>query len=189
MPKKVAAKPLSRTELLSELNKQLRAVQRMRQEIAAMRLAQVEPEDDEPNEPELESLPEVPTEGLPFRPHFTTARQPGTIHSLKSAPNGNGNSSAFNSLPPIITIHPTPYVRSLFAKQRRGLGGFQSLHSALQNRMGGSRELSLNPQDFARVVNYATNYGEGGFQQSLRWLVALWAAENIVPQTLKAQAQ
>ena len=150
----------------SDLAVQLQRLTRKYEKLLAETTATVAPELDE------STLPEVPAEGLPFRP------SPAGKQSLNLLPQPTAKPTIKGG----IVIHPTPYVRSLFSKQRRGLGGFQSLHAALQERMAGSKEMVLSEVDFARIIHYAVNYGEGGFQQSLRWLVALWAAENVAPQ-------
>jgi hypothetical protein len=181
---------LSRADLMKQVATLTRQLERQRkalQDSRATRAADAEPQprnraaqqqqsDDDDSDPQQDddSLPEVPEEGLPFRPQQRNG-QPQTasieraFRAMFSGANGSG----------VITIHPSAYVRGLFARQRRGLGGFQSLHAALQHRMGGTRELTLTAADFKRIVNYAVNYGEGGFQQSLRWLVAQAVAEQM----------
>ncbi len=104
---------------------------------------------------------------------------------LQAASSGKGHAMPKNVIreTPVngaVVIKPTNYVRGLFSQHRRGLGGFQTLHRALADKMGGTLDpLVLSPSDFAKIVNYSTHYGDGGFQQSLRWLVALWVSENL----------
>ncbi len=54
----------------------------------------------------------------------------------------------------------------------RGQGGYQSLLARLQSNMNGTR-LRLTRDDCERVVRYATQYGQGGFQERLRSIVQL----------------
>lgn len=187
-PKKVApTQPyISRADLMKQVQQLTRTLKKQREALQAMRVAQVEP--DEPEEPAGDdlALPDVPDDGIP-----SSFRAGAANGSRRTAPAAAPNRAAERFVREIrqtflgnnpdgtITIHPSAYVRSLFAQRRRGLGGFQSLHNALQNRMGGTRELTLTAADFRRIVNYAVNYGEGGFQQSLRWLVAQAVAETL----------
>lgn len=175
MPKTAKRKPAtsvksyqSRADLMAMLNKQAKTIAKLRAEQSTM---------PDPDDSDIEALPDVQLEGLPFRPSSQK-----TLKQGRATPEETLRAQLSDLLSGTITIHPTPYVRSLFAKPRRGLGGFQSLHAALQHRMGGTKTLGLSGKDFARVVNYSTNYGEGGFQQSLRWLVALWVAETMQTQ-------
>ena len=52
----------------------------------------------------------------------------------------------------------------------RGQGGYQSLLARLQSNMCGTR-LRLTLEDCEKVVRYATQYGQGGFQERLRSIV------------------
>lgn len=162
-PKKVIKRRTSAKQLQNRIQELTNRLIELEERAAA---------EPEPARLDADALPEVPEEGRPFRP-AKVQRIPVETPKPNRAIGANVQDR--------IVIHPTPYVRSLFSRQRRGLGGFQSLHQALQDRMAGSKELVLTPSDFGRVINYAVNYGEGGFQQSLRWLVALWAAENLSP--------
>lgn len=170
----------SRADLLAANQKQAKQIAKLKADL----LAKVDDSNDDQDMGmgmgSIDSLPDVPADGVPFRPSIqkTPSTRTAAAQTLQT--------QVQNILNGTVTIHPTPYVRSLFAKPRRGLGGFQSLHAALQHRMGGSKTLDLSGKDFARVINYAVNYGEGGFQQSLRWLVALWAAENLAGQSQNA---
>lgn len=175
MPK--AEQYRSRADLMKEVQKQARQMAKMRAELQASKQTEPEPDADSDDD-EDDALPTVPDEGIPFRPMAMDSLAMRTRRAVEA--DGRKFKPAAIAEPTAqIIIRPTAYVRSLFAKQRRGLGGFQSLHAAIQNRMAGSKVLALSPSDYARIVNYAVNYGEGGFQQSLRWLIALSVAESL----------
>lgn len=63
--------------------------------------------------------------------------------------------------------------------QINGHGGFQSLCRGIAERMGRGRVLKLEPNEFRRIVRYASDYGEGGFQQRLRKIVTQWVNQNL----------
>ena len=54
----------------------------------------------------------------------------------------------------------------------RGQGGYQSFLSHLQDNLSGNL-LRLTRADCEKIVRYATQYGEGGFQGRLRSIVDL----------------
>lgn len=61
-----------------------------------------------------------------------------------------------------------------------GHGGFQRLMREVAERIETAHGVAhFTPDEFKRVTRYATSYGEGGFQQRLRLLVAQWAAQHI----------
>ena len=109
----------------------------------------------------------------------------GQFPTLETAlKSGNTNRRIVSAKPALpshfaAVIHPTPHVKELFQKRMRGKGGFQSFHAMLASRMQENGELVLDPAEFHRLVNYAANYGEGGFQSALRWLTTLWVSENL----------
>ncbi len=80
-----------------------------------------------------------------------------------------------------ITIAVTPSLKSAFdIGEIRGQGGFQSLMrdtAARIKKSGGV--VHFSGDEFKRITRYATNYGEGGFQQRLRLLVSQWAAQHV----------
>jgi hypothetical protein len=61
----------------------------------------------------------------------------------------------------------------------KGQGGFQSFCRNLQDRCKKASTLSLTPEEFERMTRYATQYGDGGFQQQLRTILANWVAQHL----------
>ena len=70
-----------------------------------------------------------------------------------------------------------------WARDRRGNGGFQSLYRLLADRLKASKVLTVSPEEMERITRYATEYGDGGHQQTLRKLIAAWAAQNVTAFT------
>lgn len=68
----------------------------------------------------------------------------------------------------MITIGLTLGPRALEALSRpvAGRGGFQTLLRQLQGAVQ-ERQLTLNPDQVAKVVRYVQRYGQGGFQGRL----------------------
>ena len=74
----------------------------------------------------------------------------------------------------------TPEVREFFTEVIvSGSGGFQRLVRMLAERLETSATLQLSGEEFQRIVRYATNYGDGGYQLRLRKIVVSWVAQNI----------
>jgi hypothetical protein len=72
------------------------------------------------------------------------------------------------------TIVVTPEARAFFtAVVPRTRGGFQSLKRMLAVRLAASETLHLSREEFERLVRYATDYGDGGYQRQLRQLVGI----------------
>ena len=66
----------------------------------------------------------------------------------------------------------TPDQVEYLSRPLRGQGGYQSLLARLQSNMNGTR-LRLTLDDCEKVVRYASQYGQGGFQERLRSIVQL----------------
>jgi hypothetical protein len=81
---------------------------------------------------------------------------------------------------PTVTIIVTPVLRHLFdTEEIRGNGGFQRLCRSVKAQLqSGTPTITFSAIEFKRVLQYATHYGEGGYQSRLRTLVAHWAAQN-----------
>lgn len=60
-----------------------------------------------------------------------------------------------------------------------GHGGFQSLCRMLKVSLEESEVLTVSPEDFQRIVRYATAYGEGGYQARLRTIIANWVSQHM----------
>lgn len=74
----------------------------------------------------------------------------------------------------------TSEVREFFTEVIiNGNGGFQRLVRMLAERLETSAVLNLSPEEFQRIVRYATEYGDGGYQLRLRKIVCSWVAQNI----------
>ena len=80
-----------------------------------------------------------------------------------------------------VVVAVTPAIRKLFRNAEiRGEGGFQTLCRDIATRVKtGGPILRLAPNEFKRICQYATAYGEGGFQQKLRLIVASWASQHV----------
>jgi hypothetical protein len=73
---------------------------------------------------------------------------------------------------PQITVPVTPEERSFLLRPVRGAtGGFQGLLKRLQGGLSGA-QVTLSVEDGRRLVRYAENYKDGGWQARLRPLVA-----------------
>lgn len=81
----------------------------------------------------------------------------------------------------VFSIAVTPSVRSAFAHlDIHGKGGFQSLMRGVAEKVTSAGSVvKFSADEFDRIARYATTYGEGGFQQKLRMLLALWTAQNL----------
>lgn len=78
-----------------------------------------------------------------------------------------------------ITITVPREVRHYFRHTEiHGQGGFQSLCRQLGTRLTDTPVLTLQADEFRRIVRYAT-YGDGGFQSRLRRLIAQWVSTNL----------
>lgn len=78
-----------------------------------------------------------------------------------------------------VTVAVTPNIRHAFeGTEIRGEGGFQSLCRQLAERVEEEAVLRFDPDEFKRVVKYATTYGEGGFQTRLRIIVSQFVAQH-----------
>ena len=73
-----------------------------------------------------------------------------------------------------IVVELTPDQEEYLNRPIRGQGGYQSFLTRLQDNMAGNL-LRLSRADCEKVVRYATQYGEGGFQGRLRFIVQLAA--------------
>lgn len=74
----------------------------------------------------------------------------------------------------------TPEVRDFFTSAIiNGQGGFQRLVRMLADRLAADKSLHLSPEEFTRIVRYATEYGDGGYQLRLRKIVTSWVAQNL----------
>ncbi len=93
------------------------------------------------------------------------------------------SAAASSSSSSLITIVLSSELRDYFAEsQFRGQGGFQSLGRLLAERLQTSKVLRLTPEELARVVHYARNYGNGGFQSKLRELIVEYVAQHPVTE-------
>ena len=81
-----------------------------------------------------------------------------------------GPASVWTQRPDELRVELTPDQVEFLSRPVHGQGGYQSLLSRLQNNMVGS-VLTLTQSDCERVVRYATQYGQGGFQERLRSIV------------------
>jgi hypothetical protein len=66
-----------------------------------------------------------------------------------------------------IAVELTEGELEILNRPVRGSGGFQGLLRRLQRNVV-ERTLILEVQDIERILRYATDYGEGGFQSRLR---------------------
>lgn len=78
-----------------------------------------------------------------------------------------------------LDIVVTPDIRQFFTEaQINGQGGFQSLCRGIAARLKTSKVLKLTPEELLRIARYATDYGEGGYQQRLRKIVCSWVVQH-----------
>ncbi len=79
-----------------------------------------------------------------------------------------------------VSVVVTPAIKTLFEGMRmEGDGGFQSLGRELVRRLErGDAVLRFSSDEFRRILNYSTNYGNGGFQTRLRVIIATWAVQH-----------
>lgn len=104
-----------------------------------------------------------------------SARSSSAAHRAPRASAANGHAS--NSRPTRLTI--TSELKKSFKQlDIRGHGGFQSFCTNLREEIMTKDYLVMEPDLFKRIIRYATQYGEGGFQQRLRMLLALWTAQH-----------
>lgn len=79
----------------------------------------------------------------------------------------------------MINIVVPQEIRDYFAgRHTQGQGGFQTLGRMLQERLANSRTLRVTPEEFARIVHYARNYGDGGYQTRLRMIIVEFVAQH-----------
>ena len=71
-----------------------------------------------------------------------------------------------------IVVKLTPDQVYFLNRRLGGQGGYQSLLARLQSNMNGNL-LRLTQDDCEKMVRYATQYGQGGFQERLRSIVQL----------------
>lgn len=70
-------------------------------------------------------------------------------------------------------------VQMFFAEvEVSGHGGFQALCRTLSERLKHQQAVEFTTTEFARIVRYATVYGDGGFQARLRKIVVHWVAQH-----------
>lgn len=78
-----------------------------------------------------------------------------------------------------VQLVVSPEIREFFLSQVvEGHGGFQSLCRTVAERLQSTSRLTLTPDEFRRVVKYATLYGDGGFQQKFRKVTAQWVNQH-----------
>lgn len=79
-----------------------------------------------------------------------------------------------------LDVVVTPDVRAFFVESTiKGQGGFQSLCRQLAERLRRSKVLRLTPDELGRIARYATDYGDGGFQQRFRKIVCSWVVQHL----------
>lgn len=80
-----------------------------------------------------------------------------------------------------VSIVVTPEVRHMIESHIHGSGGFQSLCKRIATKaaLDPNDVAKLSVDEFKRLVTYAANYGEGGYQQRFRQLLALWASQHL----------
>ncbi len=71
-----------------------------------------------------------------------------------------------------IVVELTPDQVDFLNRRLRGQGGYQSLLARLQSNIN-RNFLRLTQDDCEKVVRYATQYGQGGFQERLKSIVQL----------------
>lgn len=61
----------------------------------------------------------------------------------------------------------------------KGAGGHQHLSRMITDQLvTGDPVLRFTPEEFRRIVRYATAYGDGTFQRRLLVIIAQWTAQN-----------
>ena len=83
-----------------------------------------------------------------------------------------GPASVWAPLPDQLRVELTPDQVEFLSRPIRAQGGYQSLLARLQENIVGTI-LRLTRSNCERVVRYATQYGQGGFQERLRSIVEL----------------
>ena len=73
-----------------------------------------------------------------------------------------------------IVVQLTPDQVDFLNRPLQGQGGYQSLLARLQRNMNGNL-LRLTQDDCEKVVRYATQYGQGGFQERLTSIIQIAA--------------
>lgn len=82
-------------------------------------------------------------------------------------------------VPHTLDVVVTQDVRSFFTDATiSGQGGFQSLCRSLAARLKTSKVLKLTPEELVRIARYASDYGDGGYQQRLRKIVCAWVVQH-----------
>ena len=77
----------------------------------------------------------------------------------------------------------TPAEVAIVTRTIVGLGGHQGLLLRLVPRIGRDGRLELTADDVVRVRSYATSYGNGGYQDRFRAIVAALERERDDPDT------
>lgn len=90
----------------------------------------------------------------------------------------SSSSSRSSDTPVIRIVVPTDVRRFFVDAVITGQGGYQSLCRMLAERLQTSAVLKLDRTEFVRVLHYATDYGDGGFQSRLRKMVVAWMSQN-----------
>lgn len=91
-----------------------------------------------------------------------------------------GRPASAATAPHSVVIQVPQEIRAFFTEQdMSGHGGFQTLGRMLAERLQNTTKLALTSDEFRRVVRYATLYGDGGFQQRLRKIIAHWVQQHM----------
>lgn len=86
-------------------------------------------------------------------------------------------------MPMKINIELSREQAAMLRRPIHGSGGWQSLLKVLQSRLNGE-ELSLSPQEVAKILRYKSRYGQGGFQDRLDGVIS--QAESLAREIIKA---
>lgn len=63
-------------------------------------------------------------------------------------------------------------VKKFVQKPVNGRGGFQSLLRNLQSKLDNTTDiLYLSKDDVERITKYCVSFGDGGFQERLKWIL------------------
>ncbi len=89
------------------------------------------------------------------------------------------------------TITMPPQLVERMKQAPKGVGGWQSLMTDLQSQVEGT-QLEVSQTLLAKMIPMATNYGAGGYQGVIRWILCLLLAQHTdaligVPQTLTTE--
>lgn len=69
-------------------------------------------------------------------------------------------------------VQITDEAKQAISRPVRGIGGFQSVLTRLQNKLRGNT-LTISADDVKRLRTYAKSYGDGGFQGRLCKLLGI----------------